>query len=39
LKTETFLELDRVLGHGGFLRVFRQFHYPGASGSVAEPLG
>lgn len=39
LKTETFLELDRVLGHDGFPHVFRQFHYLRPSGSVAEPLG
>jgi len=39
LKTEALLELDRVFCHDGFLRIFRQFHYPGASGSVAEPLG
>lgn len=39
LKTETLLELDCIFGHGSFLRVFRQFHNSGPSGSLAEPLG
>ena len=39
LKTETLLELNRISRHGDFLRIFRQFHYYGPSGSVAEPLG
>ena len=39
LKAETFLELNRVYGHDGFLRVFRQFHCFGTSGSLAEPWG
>lgn len=38
LQAEALLQMNRVCGHNGLLRVLRQFHYSGAKCSLAEPL-